>query len=193
VRTDDRDKALRELVAALAIANLIALAVASLVGYRVAYAALDPVERYRAQTEEIAAEQPGCGSTSRHPLETSSPDSGRPSTGCSTRPSAPASGNGNSPTTPATSSVPRSARAPPRSTSRCGDHKRPPSTRQRCSDSSRHDQPALARRDAARPRCARKYHPERSRARQYRRKRRDPRRKTSSSPSASPAIATSRP
>jgi signal transduction histidine kinase len=55
VRTDHRDEALRELVAALVIANLIALAVASLVGYRFAHAALDPVERYRAQAEEIAA------------------------------------------------------------------------------------------------------------------------------------------
>jgi two-component system OmpR family sensor kinase len=55
VRLDHRDEALRELLAALAIANLIALAVASFVGYRFAHAALDPVERYRAQADEIAA------------------------------------------------------------------------------------------------------------------------------------------
>jgi signal transduction histidine kinase len=55
VRLDHRDEALRELLAALAIANLIALVVASFVGYRFAHAALDPVERYRAQAEEIAA------------------------------------------------------------------------------------------------------------------------------------------
>jgi len=55
VRLDHRDEALRELFAALVIANLIALAVASFVGYRFAHAALDPVERYRAQAEEIAA------------------------------------------------------------------------------------------------------------------------------------------
>ncbi|OLB77817.1 MAG: hypothetical protein AUI14_14980 [Actinobacteria bacterium 13_2_20CM_2_71_6] len=54
VRRDQRDEALRELVAQLALANLAALAVASLVGYRLARAALDPVERYRAQAARIA-------------------------------------------------------------------------------------------------------------------------------------------
>ncbi len=54
VRLDQRDEALRELLAQLAIANLLALAVASFVGYRLARAALDPVERYRAQAETIA-------------------------------------------------------------------------------------------------------------------------------------------
>jgi signal transduction histidine kinase len=54
VRLDQRDEALRELLAQLTIANLLALALASLVGYRLARAALDPVERYRAQAEEIA-------------------------------------------------------------------------------------------------------------------------------------------
>jgi two-component system OmpR family sensor kinase len=55
VRRDQRDEALRELVAQLALANLAALAVASLVGYRLARAALDPVERYRGQAARIAA------------------------------------------------------------------------------------------------------------------------------------------
>lgn len=55
VRRDQRDEALRELVAQLALANLTALGVASLVGYRLARAALDPVERYRAQATRIAA------------------------------------------------------------------------------------------------------------------------------------------
>jgi signal transduction histidine kinase len=54
VRLDQRDEALRELLAQLAIANLLALALASLVGYRLARAALDPVERYRTQAEQIA-------------------------------------------------------------------------------------------------------------------------------------------
>ncbi len=51
---DQRDEALRELLAQLAIANLITLAIASFVGYRFAHAALDPVERYRTQAERIA-------------------------------------------------------------------------------------------------------------------------------------------
>lgn len=51
---DQRDEALRELLAQLAIANLSALAIASLVGYRFAHVALDPVERYRAQAEQIS-------------------------------------------------------------------------------------------------------------------------------------------
>jgi two-component system, OmpR family, sensor kinase len=55
VRRDQRDEALRELIAQLTFANLAALAVASLVGYWLARAALDPVERYRAQAARIAA------------------------------------------------------------------------------------------------------------------------------------------
>lgn len=51
---DQRDEALRELLAQLAIAGLVTLAIASYVGYRFARAALDPVERYRAQAEQIA-------------------------------------------------------------------------------------------------------------------------------------------
>ena len=54
VRLDQRDEALRELLAQLAIANLLALALASFVGYRLARAALNPVERYRAQAQRIA-------------------------------------------------------------------------------------------------------------------------------------------
>lgn len=54
VLLDQRDEALRELLAQLAIANLIALAIASLVGYRFAHVALDPVERYRAHAERIS-------------------------------------------------------------------------------------------------------------------------------------------
>jgi len=50
-----RDEALRELLAQLAVANLAALAIASAVGYRLARAALLPVERYRGQAEEITA------------------------------------------------------------------------------------------------------------------------------------------
>ncbi|WP_244461606.1 histidine kinase dimerization/phospho-acceptor domain-containing protein [Rhodococcus sp. ZPP] len=55
VDLDQRDEALRELLAQLALANLAALAVASAVGYRLARAALLPVERYRAQAEQITA------------------------------------------------------------------------------------------------------------------------------------------
>jgi signal transduction histidine kinase len=54
VRLDQRDEALRELLAQLAIATALALALASFVGYRLARAALDPVERYRARAEQIA-------------------------------------------------------------------------------------------------------------------------------------------
>lgn len=54
VRLDQRDEALRELLAQLTIANLLALALASFVGYRLSHAALDPVERYRAQAAQIA-------------------------------------------------------------------------------------------------------------------------------------------
>ena len=48
-----RDEALRELLAQLAVANLAALALASAVGYRLARAALLPVERYRSQAEQV--------------------------------------------------------------------------------------------------------------------------------------------
>ncbi|GAA5024754.1 ATP-binding protein [Kitasatospora paranensis] len=54
VRLDQRDEALRELIGQLALANLAALIVASLVGYRLASAALRPVERYRAEAARIA-------------------------------------------------------------------------------------------------------------------------------------------
>jgi signal transduction histidine kinase len=54
VRRDQRDEALRELIAQLTLANLAALAVASLVGYRLARAALTPVERYRTEAARIA-------------------------------------------------------------------------------------------------------------------------------------------
>jgi two-component system, OmpR family, sensor kinase len=53
VGLDQRDEALRELLLQLVTANLVALALASLVGYRLARGALDPVERYRAQAERI--------------------------------------------------------------------------------------------------------------------------------------------
>lgn len=55
VRRDQRDEALRELIAQLALANLAALAVASFVGYRLTRAALAPVERYRTEAARIAA------------------------------------------------------------------------------------------------------------------------------------------
>ncbi|MFD2765403.1 sensor histidine kinase [Micromonospora eburnea] len=55
VRRDQRDEALRELIGQLALANLAALAIASLVGYRLARAALAPVERYRGEAARIAA------------------------------------------------------------------------------------------------------------------------------------------
>ncbi|MEU5940254.1 HAMP domain-containing sensor histidine kinase [Micromonospora sp. NPDC047548] len=55
VRRDQRDEALRELIGQLALANLAALAVASLVGYRLARATLAPVERYRSEAARIAA------------------------------------------------------------------------------------------------------------------------------------------
>ena len=48
-----RDEALGELLAQLAFANLAALALASAVGYRLARAALLPVERYRSQAEQV--------------------------------------------------------------------------------------------------------------------------------------------
>ncbi|NIZ89707.1 HAMP domain-containing protein [Kineosporiaceae bacterium B12] len=55
VRRDDRDEALRELVLQLTIAGLGALLVSTVVGERLAKAALAPVERYRAQAQRIAA------------------------------------------------------------------------------------------------------------------------------------------
>ncbi|MBM0225833.1 ATP-binding protein [Micromonospora sp. ATA51] len=55
VRRDQRDEALRELIGQLTLANLAALAIASLVGYRLARAALAPVERYRSEAARIAA------------------------------------------------------------------------------------------------------------------------------------------
>jgi two-component system OmpR family sensor kinase len=55
VRLDQRDEALRELLAQLTLANLGALVIACGVGYRLAAASLSPVERYRRRAEEIAA------------------------------------------------------------------------------------------------------------------------------------------
>jgi signal transduction histidine kinase len=55
VRRDHRDEALRELLGQLAIAGLGALAVTSVVGDRLAHAALKPVERYRQRAAEIAS------------------------------------------------------------------------------------------------------------------------------------------
>ncbi|GIH19026.1 two-component sensor histidine kinase [Rugosimonospora africana] len=55
VRRNQRDEALRELIAQLTLANLAALAIASLVGYLLARAALQPVERYRTEAALIAA------------------------------------------------------------------------------------------------------------------------------------------
>jgi len=54
VRIAQRDEALRELLAQLALANFAALAVAAVVGYQLARAALAPVDRYRARAEQIA-------------------------------------------------------------------------------------------------------------------------------------------
>jgi signal transduction histidine kinase len=59
VRLSQRDEALRELFGSLVVANLLALAIASFVGYRLAHAALDPVERYRAQAARIAQGETG--------------------------------------------------------------------------------------------------------------------------------------
>ena len=54
VRRDARDEALRELVVQLLVAGLGTLAITTLVGERLAKAALRPVERYRAQASDIA-------------------------------------------------------------------------------------------------------------------------------------------
>jgi len=54
VRRDHRDEALRELVAQLLVAGIGSLAIAALVGDRLARAALRPVERYRRSAAEIA-------------------------------------------------------------------------------------------------------------------------------------------
>jgi len=58
-RRDQRDEALRELIGQLVLANLAALAIASLVGFRLTRAALAPVERYRAEATRIAADATG--------------------------------------------------------------------------------------------------------------------------------------
>lgn len=55
IRRDHRDEALRELLAQLVLAGLIALLITALVGDRLAHAALQPVERYRRRAAEIAA------------------------------------------------------------------------------------------------------------------------------------------
>ena len=55
VRRNHRDEALRELLLQLSLAGLGALAVAAVVGYLLARAALRPVERYRGRAEEISA------------------------------------------------------------------------------------------------------------------------------------------
>ncbi len=54
-----RDEALRELLAQLAIAAGLTLLASSLVGYRVARAALDPVERYRRSAADLAGHTAG--------------------------------------------------------------------------------------------------------------------------------------
>lgn len=54
VRRDQRDEALRELLAQLSVAGLVCLIVTGLVGERLARAALTPVERYRTQAARIA-------------------------------------------------------------------------------------------------------------------------------------------
>ncbi len=54
IERDQRDEALRELLATLALAGVGALLVAALVGERLAHAALAPVERYRSQAAAIA-------------------------------------------------------------------------------------------------------------------------------------------
>ena len=54
VRADQRNEALRELLAQLALAGFAALVLAAIIGERLAKAALAPVERYRSQAETIA-------------------------------------------------------------------------------------------------------------------------------------------
>jgi two-component system, OmpR family, sensor kinase len=54
LRRDERDEALRELLAQLALAGLGALVITAVVGERLAKAALAPVERYRTQARAIA-------------------------------------------------------------------------------------------------------------------------------------------
>ncbi|MBC7374772.1 MAG: HAMP domain-containing histidine kinase [Frankiales bacterium] len=54
MRIAQRDEALRELLAQLALAHVAALAIAAGVGYRLARAALAPVDRYRARAAQIA-------------------------------------------------------------------------------------------------------------------------------------------
>ena len=55
VQRDQRDEALRELLAQLGLAGFGALLLAAIIGERLAKAALAPVERYRAQAQTIAA------------------------------------------------------------------------------------------------------------------------------------------
>jgi two-component system OmpR family sensor kinase len=59
LRRDERDEALRELLAQLALAGLGALVITAVVGERLAKAALAPVERYRSQARAIAEGAPG--------------------------------------------------------------------------------------------------------------------------------------
>jgi two-component system OmpR family sensor kinase len=58
LRRDERDEALRELLAQLGLAGLGALVITAVVGERLAKAALTPVERYRAQARAIAEGAP---------------------------------------------------------------------------------------------------------------------------------------
>ncbi len=55
VPRDQRDEALRELLLQLGLTGLVTLLVTSAIGYRLAGAALAPVERYRRQAAEIAS------------------------------------------------------------------------------------------------------------------------------------------
>ncbi|MCW2605470.1 MAG: hypothetical protein JWO60_163 [Frankiales bacterium] len=59
VRLGQRDETLRELLAQLATANLVALLLAAVVGDRLARAALAPVERYRSQAARVAGGETG--------------------------------------------------------------------------------------------------------------------------------------
>ncbi len=59
VRRDARDEALRELIVQLLVAGLGTLAVTTLVGERLAKAALRPVERYRSRAAEVAGGRVG--------------------------------------------------------------------------------------------------------------------------------------